>query len=313
MLAKGTAGIKRYDIVFVGHVAAGNILPYERSAFVLEGSPVLFSAIAASCINKRLAVITRLAAEEEHLLQPFKEAGIDVYAQLAPVTTWLDVVYPSANVDERQAVLMKSAGFFEIENIPSIEPCLIHLAGLTDQEFTIEFLKGLRELEFRLSLDMQSFVRQTDDKTGVIHFKDVPGKQEIMGMIDILKLDAVEANILTGTDDLEEAAATLESWGSPETVITRADGALARRKGKNYFERFSNRGNEGRTGRGDTTFGAYLARRIDHPVDESLRFAAALASIKMETPGPFRGSLDDVLERMVIDYNAQTPADGHES
>jgi hypothetical protein len=34
------------------------------------------------------------------------------------------------------------------------------------------------------------------------------------------------------------------------------------------------------------------------PVHESLRFAATLASIKMETPGPFRGSLEDVLSRM---------------
>ncbi len=293
----------RYDVVFVGHVAAGNILPYERTPFVLEGGPVLFSAMAASCIGKRLAVITRLAREEEHLLQPFKAAGIDVYTQLAPATTWLDVLYPSANVDERQAVLLKNAGFFEIEKIPPIEPCLIHLAGLTDQEFTIEFLQGLRELGFRLSLDMQSFVWQTDDKTGVIHFKDVPGKQRIMRMVDILKLDIVEANILTGTDDLEEAAAILDSWGSPETVITSTDGALARSKAKNHFERFSNRGNEGRTGRGDTTFGAYLARRIDHPVEDSLRFAVVLASIKMETPGPFRGTLEDVLERMGIEHN----------
>jgi len=33
-------------------------------------------------------------------------------------------------------------------------------------------------------------------------------------------------------------------------------------------------------------------------VEDSLKFAAALASIKMETPGPFRGTLEDVLGRM---------------
>jgi sugar/nucleoside kinase (ribokinase family) len=51
-------------------------------------------------------------------------------------------------------------------------------------------------------------------------------------------------------------------------------------------------------GRGDTFAGAYLARRLDHPVEDSLRFAAALTSIKMESAGPFRGSLDDIVERM---------------
>ena len=51
-------------------------------------------------------------------------------------------------------------------------------------------------------------------------------------------------------------------------------------------------------GRGDTFFGAYLARRLDHSVEDSLRFAAALTSIKMESTGPFSGSLEDVIERM---------------
>jgi hypothetical protein len=41
-----------------------------------------------------------------------------------------------------------------------------------------------------------------------------------------------------------------------------------------------------------------MARRLDHNADESLRFAAALVSIKMEKAGPFDGTLADVLERM---------------
>ena len=108
----------RYDILFVGHVAAGNIVPYEGTPFILEGSAVLFSTMAAFCVGKKVAVITRLARGEERLLYPFKAVGIDVYMQIAPATTWMDVIYPSANVDERQAVLLKNAGFFEIEEIP---------------------------------------------------------------------------------------------------------------------------------------------------------------------------------------------------
>jgi len=54
----------------------------------------------------------------------------------------------------------------------------------------------------------------------------------------------------------------------------------------------------GRTGRGDTTFGAYLGHRVAHSPAESLKFAAALVSLKMEGTGPFSGTLDDVLERI---------------
>ena len=116
--------------------------------------------------------------------------------------------------------------------------------------------------------------------------------------MDMVKLDIVEARLLTGTDDLERAARAVEDWGCPEVVITRAEGVLARVGGTTLYEKFTNRSVVGRTGRGDTTFAGYVARRLDHDAAESLRFAAALVSIKMETPGPFQGTLDDVLARM---------------
>jgi len=108
----------------------------------------------------------------------------------------------------------------------------------------------------------------------------------------------MEANVLTGTDDLAQAARIIEAWGCHEVVITQADGVLARVGGRTFYEKFSNRSTVGRTGRGDTTFAAYLARRMDHDAPEALKFAAAMASIKMETPGPFVGTLDEVLARM---------------
>jgi sugar/nucleoside kinase (ribokinase family) len=49
-------------------------------------------------------------------------------------------------------------------------------------------------------------------------------------------------------------------------------------------------------GRGDTTIAAYMSWRRDHSPAESLKFAAALISIKMEKPGPFNGSLEEMLD-----------------
>jgi sugar/nucleoside kinase (ribokinase family) len=51
----------------------------------------------------------------------------------------------------------------------------------------------------------------------------------------------------------------------------------------------------GRTGRGDTTFAAYINERLEHDIKDSLLFAAATVSNKMETPGPFRGTREDVV------------------
>jgi sugar/nucleoside kinase (ribokinase family) len=290
--------MNRYDLVFIGHVTIDEIVAEEGSARGLPGGAPLFGAFAAAVSKKKIAVITRVAVDDGYILEPLKTAGIHVYRQSTQETTHMRVVHPTANVDERLLYQIKNAGFFVIEEMPPIEPCLIHFGALTDKEFTLGFMRELKERGFRISVDMQGFVRQVDEGTRAIQFNDVPEKREIMGFADFVKLDVVEANILTGSDNLAEAAAICDSWGNFETVITRSDGVLARSDGKNYFEKFSNKSSAGRTGRGDTTFGAYLARRLDRPVDESLKFAASLASIKMETPGPFRGTLEDVIKRM---------------
>ncbi len=287
-----------YDLVFMGHITIDEIEAKEGSARGVPGGAPLFGAFAASRSHKRIAVVTRMAKEDENYLAPLKAAGIDVYLQPVDQTTHMRVVHPTANVDERLMYQTKNAGFFSLEDLPPLEPCLAHLGALTDQEFTLGFMRGVKERGFRLSLDMQNFVRQVDTETGVIHFRDVPGKRDIASIADTVKLDVVEAEILTGTTDLEQAAVIVEEWGCPEIIVTRSDGVLARYKGKTYYERFSNRNSQGRTGRGDTTTGSYLVRRLDHGVEDSLKFAAALASIKMETPGPFRGTLEDVLGRM---------------
>jgi sugar/nucleoside kinase (ribokinase family) len=255
--------------------------------------------MAAVRTGKRIAVVTRMAKSDEHILGPMKEAGIDTYLIETPQTTYMNVIHPTADVDVRQMFQRKSAGHFTIKDMPAgLKTRALHLAGITDREFTLEFMHDLKAAGYHISTDMQSFVRQVNLRTREIAFADVADKQPIAALMEKLKLDIVEAEILTGTDDLEQAAKTVEGWGCPEIMITRSEGVLARVNGKTYYEKFSNKNVSGRTGRGDTTFAAYLCARMDHDVAYSLKFAAALVSIKMETPGPFAGTHQQVLERM---------------
>jgi len=286
-----------YDIVFMGHLCTATIFPFKGDSFVERGGPAFFGPLAASCLEKRIAAVTRIANSETQLLQPLKTAGIDLYVQQVE-TVQYRVVFPTANVDERQAFLIRGGGYFFIDDLPPIEPCLIHLGGLSIHEFSLEFMRALKKRGFRLSVDMCSFVNNVDEQTGRGYLADVPEKKEILSMVDFVKVDVMEAKALTGTDILRDQADILEDWGSLETIITSSEGVLVRSKGKTTFVRFTNKSNRGRMGRGDTVMGSYLARRLDHSVEDSLRFAAALASIKMESPGPFPGSLKDVLKRM---------------
>jgi sugar/nucleoside kinase (ribokinase family) len=299
-----TLGRGLYDIAFVGHVCFDEVLPYQGTRFVAPGSAVLCGALAAARVGKKVAVVTRMAPKDDHILEPMRQNGIEIYAIPAAETTYMKVEHPTGNVDDRQLYQLANAGFFSLADVPPRAACQVHLAGITDQEFGLDFVRGLKQNSYRLSADMQSFVRQVHPITRRISFGDVPNKMEIVRLMDMVKLDIVEAQVLTGTDDLERAALVFEAWGCPETLITRAEGVLARVNGKTYYEKFSNQSVVGRTGRGDTTFAAYLARRPDHDVTESLKFAAALVSLKMEAPGPFNGTLADVLARMQTKHAA---------
>jgi sugar/nucleoside kinase (ribokinase family) len=290
---------KKYDITFVGHMCYDEIIPFGGKARVAPGSAVLCGAMVAARVGKKVAVVVKMARKDESILQPMKDLGIDTYLIPSEETSYNVVLHESENVDERTMTLIKSAGLISINDVPALDSTCVHLAGISDTEFDMPLMKGLKSRNFTsLSVDMQSFVRHVDPITKNHEFSDVADKKEIAAMMDKLKLDIVEARLLTGTDDLEKAAIIIESWGCSEIVITQSEGVLARVKGKTYYEKFSNNSVAGRTGRGDTTFAAYLSHRLDHKVPESLKFAAALVSIKMETPGPFSGTLDDVNKRL---------------
>jgi sugar/nucleoside kinase (ribokinase family) len=289
----------KYDITFIGHMVYDEIIPFGGKARVAPGSAVLCGAMVAARVGKRVAVVTKMAKKDESILQPMKDLGIDTFLIPSEETSYNRVLHESENVDERTMTLLKSAGLISINDVPALDSTCVHLAGISDTEFDMVLMKGLKDRNYpSLSIDMQSFVRHINPVTKNHEFSDVADKKEIAAMMDKLKLDVVEARLLTGTDDLEKAAIIVESWGCPEVMITHSEGVLARVHGKTYYEKFSNSNVSGRTGRGDTTFAAYLSHRLDHEVPESLKFAAALVSIKMETPGPFSGTLEEVYKRL---------------
>lgn len=287
-----------FDLVFVGNVVRTTMHRADGTTEPLVGGPVVQAALATSWSDRRVAVATRMAPEDADLVDPLKKAGIPVYASAVSETTRGDIYYLSDNPDDRRHSIETSAGPFSLADLGDIRTRMLHLAGVNRLEFPLQFMLDLGSCGLPFSIDMQALIRAAYLETGEVVYSDYPHKKEVAAMAAKTKLDKVEAQLLTGTDDLEQAAIQFEQWGSPEVMVTSAEGALVRHNGETYFERFTNRNAKGRTGRGDTVFAAYLVRRLDYGVADSLRFAAALCSIKMETPGPFAGTLDDVLARV---------------
>jgi sugar/nucleoside kinase (ribokinase family) len=285
-----------YDIVFIGHINRDTVVPFGGSPFTEECSPVTFAGAAASCLGRRIAGVTRIPESEACLLEPLETAGVRVFV-LPGKTTEGYIVFPTANVDQRQIFRIRLGEPFAADELPPLAPCLIHLCCFDARGFLPELMRALKTRGFRLSVDMMGIMLHADE-TGAAHLEDIPEKKELLSIADFVKVDVAEALILTGAHALQEQADILEGWGSSETIITCSEGVLVQRDGKSVFAKFTNTSTRGRMGRGDTCMGAYLTRRLDHSPEDSLRFAAALTSIKLESPGPFKGSLNDVFERM---------------
>jgi len=123
--------MNHYDIVFMGNFAMARIVPFQEPSYFEGCGPVTFSSIAASCLAKRIATVTKITESDEPLLEPLKAAGSDIYA-LTGETTQFRIVFLNQNVEDRQFYIIKGGGCFCIDDISSIESYLIHLASLAN-------------------------------------------------------------------------------------------------------------------------------------------------------------------------------------
>lgn len=287
-----------FDIAFAGHTYRDRITHFGHEPELVVGGSLMYGSLTAARLAARTAIISKMAEEDRKLLSDMESAGITTFVIPAPVTSEFEVIYRSEDVEDREFSQPRAAGCLELSEMPDLDTCFLHLAGNALHEFSLDLIHGLKQKGYTLSLDMQAFVRQPDTRSNQMAFSDVPEKKEIVAHLDMLKLDITESRILTGETEAEPALEIIADWGCPEVVLTRTDGVLVRADGRTHFAPFTNRSLDGRNGRGDTTFAGYMTRRLTHPPEESLRFAAAVASIKLENRGPFNGTLEQVLQRM---------------
>ena len=139
----------------------------------------------------------------------------------------------------------------------------------------------------KICLDIQGFVR-TRKKDDII-FSDLSenDKRTILSKVRILKIDETEAEVLTNKKNIKEAAEDLINYGSNEILITHNKGISVFSKDFSISFPWKYREIKGRTGRGDTAFVSYIGSRITKNINDSLKFAAALTSLKLESHGPF--------------------------
>lgn len=286
------------DIIMIGHISQDILIDHLQNRQEILGGAVVYSSFAASAGGATVKVITKLAARDKRILDDLQNPKVTWQVLPSRESTSIKNTYFTADKERREVVLLSQADPFTLEEIDSDAP-IFHLAGLFGGEIPDSLIKPL-SARGAVAMDAQGVLRCLDER-GELAFYDWDRKEELLPYITYFKVDAAEAKILTGLDDREAAARQLQAWGATEVMLTHNSEVMCVSETTLAVAPYTNVNNSGRTGRGDTTFAAYLSWRKEHSLEESTRFAASLCSLKMETPGVFRGSVEDVLARMEKD------------
>lgn len=283
--------MKNYDVLYIGNYTKDTIVSPSGTKIV-DGGAVNYAAHAAARLGKNVAVVTRLAKEDAYVVEKFTQSGIDCYVTYTPTSTLLKLEYPTADPDIRTLSVMSVAGSITANNVEQLDAPAAVIGSSLRGEVGMDVIRALKDKGIRVAVDMQGFVRVL--RGTELKYEPWNEMQATLALIDVVKSDAVEAEYLTGETDLHKAAELYAKMGPREIVLTHKDGLLIYADGEFHEMKFYPARLDGRSGRGDTCVGTYMAMRLSISPREAGIWAAAVTSLKMESAGPFNGSVMEV-------------------
>ncbi|MGF7040171.1 PfkB family carbohydrate kinase [Mucilaginibacter lappiensis] len=287
-----------YDICCIGHITLDKVVTPRAVAHMAGGTSFYFSS-AIRNMDVSYTLVTSLAESEMHTVETLRAKGTEVHASTCAHTVYFENIY-SGNQDHRTQRVLQKADPFTIEQLNGINASIFHLGPLLADDIPVNLIKELSS-RGRVSLDAQGYLRKVEDKNVIA--VDWPAKKEALQYIDILKVNEHELEALTGLTDIKKGAEVLADWGVKEVVVTLGSmGSVIYADGIFYnVPAYIPTAVVDATGCGDTYMAGYLYQRTKGALfQEAGEFAAAMASFKIESSGPFTGTKEDVMNLLEI-------------
>jgi sugar/nucleoside kinase (ribokinase family) len=290
-----------YDICCVGHITLDKVVTTKSVVHMAGGTSFYFSnAIRHMDVKYRL--VTALAESEMDTVAALRAKGIEVDALPSKHTVYFENIY-SENQDHRTQRVLQKADPFSIESLSHTDASVFHLGPLLADDMSVELIRSLAQ-RGKVSLDVQGYLRKVENHN--VHAIDWPAKQEALQYIYTLKANEHEMEVLTGHKDVRKGAKVLADWGVKEVVITLGSmGSVIYANGIfHHIPAYVPTAVVDATGCGDTYMAGYLyLRSKGATLQEAGEFAAAMATLKIESSGPFTGKKEDVLHLLTNSRN----------
>ncbi|MDB5123285.1 MAG: ribokinase [Mucilaginibacter sp.] len=282
-----------YDICCIGHITSDKVVTTTATLHMPGGTAYYFSN-AIGKLDTRYILVTKLANAEMGYVDALHAQGIKVEAAESTHTVYFENIY-AENQDDRTQNVLQTADPFTVKELQNINTRVFHLGPLLADDIPVDVIKFLAA-KGRVSLDVQGYLRKVVNHK--VYPTDWPEKKEALQYVNIVKADEAELQALTGRANPREGAKQLADWGVQEIVITNgSQGSFIYSDGVFYIiPAYRPKIIVDATGCGDTYMAGYLYRRTKGAsIQQAGEFAAAMASLKMESPGPFTGTEHDVM------------------
>ena len=289
--------MKKRDLCCVGHITLDKIITPRNTVYMPGGTSFYFSHAIKYFHDIDYILFTALGESEMKTVEELRAEGIEVTVMPSKYSVYFENIY-GGNQDSRTQRVLTKADPFSIEFLQNVDAKIIHLGSLLADDFSLEAVRYLAGKGL-LSADSQGYLREVCDKN--VFAVDWKEKEEALKYIHFLKANEFEMEVLTGHKDVARAARQLHQWGVKEVLITLGSMGSVLYDGTRFYKIPAYKPTEvvDATGCGDTYMTGYLYQRAKGAgMEDAGRFAAAMATLKIQKSGPFKGTKEDIYHCM---------------
>ncbi|WP_069658257.1 PfkB family carbohydrate kinase [Arcticibacter eurypsychrophilus] len=282
------------EICCVGHITLDKIVTSKSEVHMPGGTSFYFSNAIAN-MDISYCLVTALGPEENAIVENLRAKGITVQVLPSAHTVYFENIYDE-NQDKRTQKVLQKADAFSIKEMLDVDAKIFHLGPLLADDIPVELIKYLSE-KGTVSLDAQGYLREVRDTE--VFATDWAHKKEALQYIDILKVNDAELFAITGCKDLRDGARALVAMGVKEVIVTLGSKGSFIYAEEEFYEVPAYKPNAtiDATGCGDTYMAGYLYKKAKNAgYIEAGKFGAAMATLKIESSGPFTGTYAEVIK-----------------
>ena len=267
---------------------------------LMPGGTSFYFSSAMAPLEVRYSLLTSLSNNDGPLLNALRDKSVKMTVYPSAQTLFFENRY-GYNPNERTQRVLQVADPFTPQQLAAAEASIYHLGTLMAGDIPAAAIR-LLATKGKLSLDVQGFLRKVSRQAVVpVDWKE---KKDLLPLVYFLKANEEEMAVLTGQKEAEKGARQLLEWGAKEVIITLgSEGSLVcTADGAFRIPAFIPSVLKDATGCGDTYMAGYLYKRCKGAaIEEAGVFAAAMATLKLQTSGPFAGTEKEV--RLLLEKN----------